>query len=104
MLEELGLTKKDLVDISESASRWYVYIIQTECNTLYTGITTNVARRFSEHLASFNGESKKGAKYFRGRKPHKLVYTEVFENRSKASKREYAIKKMGTSTKRKLIS
>ena len=85
-------------------SEWFVYVVKTHCNTLYTGITTDVDRRFSEHLACFNGESKKGAKYFRGRKPEGVVYTEFYGNRSLASKREYEIKKMNSGAKRKLIS
>lgn len=90
--------------ISISSANWYVYIVKTDCNTLYTGITTDVTRRFSEHLASFNGSSQKGAKYFRGRQPKHVVYTEAFKNRSEASKREYAIKKMSAHNKQKLIS
>jgi putative endonuclease len=83
---------------------WFVYIVKTQCNALYTGITTNVERRFCEHLACFNGESQKGAKYFRGRKPKEIVYVESSENRSTATKREYEIKRMKTVVKRKLIS
>lgn len=83
--------------------KWFVYIVRTHCDTLYTGITTDVERRFGEHVASFNGVSKKGAKYFRGRKPKELVYTEPCENRSMASKRECEIKKMNTLAKKKLI-
>jgi putative endonuclease len=84
-------------------ARWFVYMVRTHCNTLYTGITTDVGRRFSEHLACFNGVSKKGAKYFRGRKPKEVVYTESCENRSIASKRECEIKKMTKEAKNKLI-
>ena len=84
-------------------ARWFVYLVRTECNTLYTGITTDVERRFKEHVAVFEGVSKQGAKYFRGRKPQEVVYTEQFHSRSEASKREYAIKKMSAAAKRKLI-
>lgn len=82
---------------------WFVYVVKTQCNTLYTGITTDVDRRFNEHLACYNGASKKGAKYFRGREPKQVVYTELCENRSTASKREYAIKKMNTNAKKILV-
>ena len=83
--------------------KWFVYIVRTHCNTLYTGITTDVERRFGEHEACFNGVSKKGAKYFRGRKPKEVVYREVCENRSIATKRECEIKKMSTMAKKKLV-
>lgn len=83
---------------------WYVYIIQTEIPTLYTGITTDVERRFAEHLDMFNGKpSAKGAKYFRRTKPIEVVYRERCENRSEASKREAAIKRMKTAQKQSLI-
>jgi putative endonuclease len=78
-----------------SEKAWYVYIIQTEKGVLYTGITTDIERRFSEHLF----ESKKGAKFFRGSVPEKIVYQEVCDSRSMASKREAQIKKMKRSEK-----
>lgn len=78
-----------------SEKAWYVYIIQTEKGVLYTGITTDIERRFSEHLF----ESKKGAKFFRGSVPEKIVYQEVCDSRSTASKREAQIKKMKRAEK-----
>jgi len=61
-----------------------------ECadGTLYTGISTDLERRVEEHNSSL-----KGAKYTRTRRPVKLVYSEIHEDRSSASKREYEIKK-----------
>jgi len=83
---------------------WFVYIVQTECKQLYTGISTDVERRFHEHCQVFEGISEKGAKYFRGKKPLAIVYRETYENRAEASKREYQIKKMSASKKRVLIN
>lgn len=77
---------------------WYVYIIQTEKNKLYTGIATDVKRRFKEH------QTGKGAKYFRTDRPVLIVYTERKRNRSTASKREAAIKKLTRPKKLELIS
>ena len=68
---------------------WHVYIIQASNNSLYTGITTDVERRFTEHS---NGPL--GAKFFNGRKPVKIVYREDGHTRSSASKREAEIKKL----------
>lgn len=69
-------------------------MIRASDRTLYTGITTDVARRFVEHA------SGKGAKYFHaGRQPEQLVYTEVCHDRSSASRREAAIKKLSRSEK-----
>lgn len=78
---------------------WKIYIIETEDNTYYTGITTNIERRLAEH---FN--RKKGAKYFSISKPKKLVYIEEVQNRSLATKREIQIKKLTKNEKIKLIN
>lgn len=85
-------------------SPWYVYIIETDQQTLYTGITKNIEQRFQEHVAMHEGKpGAKGAKFFRGVQPVQIVYREGFENRSLASKREYAIKKMARAQKLALI-
>jgi putative endonuclease len=86
------------------ASNWSVYLIETSCGKLYTGISTDVERRFQEHLAVFAGLSNQGAKYFRGREPVKVVHVEPFGSRSAASKREYAVKKMSALQKRALFN
>ncbi|MCK4840732.1 MAG: GIY-YIG nuclease family protein [Methylococcales bacterium] len=57
-------------------------------NTLYTGITTDVEKRYKQHTV------QQGAKYFRARKPKQLVYKESGHDRSSASKREIEIKKL----------
>ena len=84
-------------------SKWFVYIVKTSCDTLYTGITTDIERRFKEHLQCFMGQSNKGAKYFRGKEPKGIVYQERCKSRSVASQREYQIKKMTALKKRALI-
>lgn len=66
--------------------KYYIYILLCSDNTYYTGFTTDVEKRLSEH------NSGKGAKYTRGRTPCKLVYTESFEDKSSALKREWEIK------------
>ena len=77
---------------------WFVYIIEASDGSLYTGVTTDVQRRFAEH-----GDSDKGAKFFRGRKPLKVVYTEEHPDRSSALKREAEIKKLSRQNKLQLI-
>jgi putative endonuclease len=72
---------------------WHVYIILCSDNSLYTGITTDIDRRLGEHA------SGKGAKYFRGRRPIKLLYLEGGHSRSSAGKREIEIKKMKPAEK-----
>lgn len=80
-------------------SHWEVYIIQTESGKLYTGITNDLERRFSEHQ-----KARKGARFFRISKPVKIVFRESHPNRSEATKRESAIKKMSRKEKLALFS
>ena len=68
---------------------WYVYLLKCSDNSYYTGITTDLQRRLSEH-----NNSKKGAKYTRSRRPVELLCSFIVENRSVASKEELKIKKM----------
>ena len=80
------------------ASVWFVYIIEASDGSLYTGVTTDVERRFGEHCAS-----SRGARFFRGRKPVKVVYTQTHPDRSSALKREAAIKQLTRERKLQLI-
>ncbi|MDC0933238.1 GIY-YIG nuclease family protein [Arcobacteraceae bacterium] len=77
---------------------YFVYILECSDGSLYTGITTDIEKRIEEH-----NNSAKGAKYTKARRPVNLVYSETSENRSTASKREYAIKKLTRSKKLELI-
>lgn len=77
---------------------WYLYIILTKKNKLYTGITTDLDKRFKQH------KDKKGAKFFYSDYPIKIVYTESFCSRSLASKREIEVKKLTRKQKEKLIN
>jgi len=77
---------------------WQVYILKCADGTFYTGITTNVNRLFKEHNSSVLG-----AKYTRGRRPVKLVYSRKLKNKTAAAKEECRIKRMTKQEKRKLI-
>jgi len=61
-------------------STWYAYVIRTEKGHLYTGITTDIERRFREHATG-----KKGAKFFRTSAPSELIFKKRFKDRSSAS-------------------
>ena len=82
---------------------WYVYMIETHCGKLYTGITVDVQRRFQEHCEVYSGVSAKGAKFFRGHEPKCLVLVESCTSRSEASKRELQIKAMSRQAKKRLL-
>ena len=77
---------------------WQVYILLCSDGSLYTGITTDVKRRFAQHAAGT------GAKYFRGRSPCRIVYLEPNHDRSSASRRELAVKKLRLAEKQSLIA
>jgi len=78
---------------------WKVYIARCADGTLYTGIALDAKRRIAEH----NGSGARGARYTRGRRPVRLVYTERRASRSAAARREAAIKRLPRREKEALI-
>ena len=84
--------------MSRNPANWSLYIIEASDASLYTGITTDVERRFAEHA-----ERRRGARYFSGREPVKIVYLEDGHSRSSASRREAEIKKLSRHAKLRLI-
>lgn len=94
--------------LATATGQWWVYMIKTECGSLYTGIATDVDRRFSEHLAAYEGQpkakAKKGAKYFRGHKPVVIVYRQRCQNRSEACVTESKIKQLNAPQKREVVN
>lgn len=77
---------------------WLTYILLCENGSFYTGSTNNLEKRFRDHL---NG---KGARYTKIHKPIKVVFTEKFESKSEALKREAQIKKLTKKEKNNLIN
>jgi len=78
---------------------WYVYMARCADQTFYTGITTNTKRRVAQH----NGQSPgKGAAYTAARRPVALVYRERAVDRSRATAREHALRKLSRSHKETL--
>ncbi|MFA7193452.1 MAG: GIY-YIG nuclease family protein [Candidatus Paceibacterota bacterium] len=74
-----------------------VYILECEDGSLYTGITTDVVRRFKEHKDGI------GSRYTKAHKPVSFLYLEEHKDRSSASKREAEIKKLPRAKKLELI-
>lgn len=77
--------------------KWYLYIVRCRNGSLYTGIATDVERRFAEHQAN------KGSKYLRGRGPLKLVFRKQIGKKELALKIERLVKKLPKLKKEKLI-
>ena len=78
---------------------WHLYLVRCNDGSLYTGITTDVARRFTEHQG--NGDT--GAKYLRGKKPLVLVFQRKLGNRRLALGVESKVKKLSKAKKEELI-
>ena len=82
------------------ALQWYLYIVRCREGTLYTGIATDVARRFAEH----QDNSTKAAKYLRGRGPLELVCEKaVGTNKRVALSVEYQMKNLPKSRKEAVL-
>ena len=77
---------------------WYVYVVQSSDNSLYCGITNDIEKRVKTHNAG------KGSKSLRGKLPVSLVYSELYNSRTDALKRESEIKSLSRSQKLDLIS
>jgi len=75
----------------------YVYVVECDDGTLYTGYTTDVGRRVDEHNAG------DGATYTAGRRPVRLRYVEFHPTRSAAQRREYEIKQLSRRRKTALL-
>lgn len=73
------------------------YVVECRGGELYCGYSNNVEKRVVTHNKSL------GSKYTRTRLPVKLVYTECFDSKSEAMKREYQIKQLTREQKLKLI-
>ena len=80
-------------------SDWYVYLIRCRDGSLYTGISTNVGRRFTEH----QGKGNTGSKYLKGKGPLTLVFEKKVGSKSLALKVESKIKKLPKAKKERLI-
>ncbi|HEY3982953.1 GIY-YIG nuclease family protein [Cedecea sp.] len=76
---------------------WYLYLIRCTDNRLYTGITTNVERRFAQHQAG------KGAKALRGKGQLALAFSQAVGDRSLALRAEYRIKQLSKAEKERLV-
>lgn len=75
---------------------WYLYLIECEGGSIYTGITKDVAARYACHVAG------KGARYTRSFRPVRLLMSVAFPDKSAALKAELRVKRMSASEKRVL--
>ncbi|MDH5454626.1 MAG: GIY-YIG nuclease family protein [Gammaproteobacteria bacterium] len=81
-----------------AASEFSLYIVRCANGALYTGIATDVGKRFAEHESG-----PRGAKFLRGRGPLQLVFSEVVGDRARATRLEYRVKQLKRTQKLALI-
>ena len=79
--------------------RYFVYILRTSSNTLYTGQTNNLQKRLQEHKS----KNTKSAKYIRYFSSFTLVYSEKYSIRKEAMRRELQLKKWSKAKKEALV-
>ncbi|MCW4149359.1 GIY-YIG nuclease family protein [Halomonas sp. 18H] len=84
-------------ELDVSGDHWHLYILETASGALYTGITTDVQRRFNEHQAG------RGAKSLRGKGPLHLVYHQAVGEHGEALRLEAGIKRLSAREKRRWL-
>jgi len=85
-------------DTPPPRQQWFLYMIRCPNGHLYTGITTDIERRFQQHQAG------KGARYLRGKAPLSLVFQQATGSHSDSLKLELAVKKLSKPAKETMIS
>ena len=85
---------------SGQGSLWQVYLLQCADQSLYAGVTTDLARRLQQH----NGLLAGGARYTQARRPVALVWSEACDSRSAAQQREHALRRLSRAQKLALIA
>lgn len=80
--------------IQPTQTPWFLYMIECDDGSIYTGIAIDVESRFQAHACG------KGAKYTRSHKPRELLLAVRYPNRSIASKAEYEFKRLSAKQKR----
>jgi putative endonuclease len=92
------LVESTIDDRKMASKPWFLYLLECQDGSIYTGITVDVEKRYAEHV------SGKGARYTRSHPPKQLLKVFDFSNRSEASKAEHVIKKLSAVEKRTLSS
>lgn len=95
MLE--GMKKKEELLKRKRREKWFLYMLQCSDQSLYTGITKDLEKRFNKHSVG------KGARYTRSRRPLEMVYQEICKSRTEALVRECAVKALPKKQKNALV-
>ena len=76
---------------------YFIYLVECSDRSYYCGYTNDLNKRIETH------NKGNGGKYTKRRLPVELIYSEEFETRSEAMKRECAIKKFSRRQKEELV-
>ena len=90
--------KKRRVNIKERNKPWFLYILQCNDRSFYTGITNDLERRFRMHMGG------RASNYTRTRRPLELLYQELCSTRTQALVRECAVKALPRRKKEELVA
>lgn len=77
---------------------WFLYLVECVDDSIYTGITVDVAARYAAHA------SGKGARYTRAHPPRRLLAVVPYPDRASASRAEYAMKRLSAQRKRAFVA
>ncbi len=80
-------------------SGWYLYVVRCHDGSLYTGISTDVGRRFAQH----QGKGDTGSRYLKGKGPLTLVFKKKVGSKGLALQVERRVKKLSKARKERLI-
>lgn len=94
----MNKTSRTIITAHYKQKRHYVYMLRCANDALYTGYTVDLSHRLKMH------NQKTGAKYTLAHGPVKLVYFEIYDDKSTALKREYAIKQLSKSQKERMVA
>ncbi len=83
----------------QANASWHLYVVRTVDGALYTGIATDVERRFGEHLS----RSSRAARYLRAHRPSELVLSQPVGDRSLALKVEHHFKRLPRPVKQRAV-
>ncbi|MBP1769465.1 MAG: hypothetical protein H6P96_83 [Candidatus Aminicenantes bacterium] len=92
------VAREDRSSVREGAAPWSLYILRCGDGSFYTGVTTDIERRFREH------EKGRASRYTRTHRPVVLIYREECGTRSQALSRECAVKSLGRQAKEDLVA
>jgi len=94
----LVLINEEGLAVRKSSGTWFVYLLECMNGMIYTGITTNLEKRFQRHA------SGRGAKFTKRNPPSHIIAAKPFRTRSDASKAEWMVKRLTPAQKRAAAS